>query len=307
MRPGSQVAAQMYLTGTLTGSVTRAGKSTEHYYKSSMILKDLRTGEIVWADEKEICKRSSGASNWWDKIKPAVQPKPAAAPRQKPAAPRQKPGDALQAFKTRLVAANPRLDVARIEEEVTRRAERTPPPARPPGKAPVMAIFVKNQTKTPGMEDQIGSIRDRLAAEVSGLDFIIMDNAEINAAFNRFKVDTAAERANLIAGLFTGGSGMRVAQMLGADYILTASVVGASQMRRAVGGSPVTIYTLRMATRVLDATTGGSVYGRNWTNKRSSPQNDNGAMVHYDDLIDMWVQETAADLAAARPRWQSGE
>ena len=314
IRPGSQVAAQMYLTGTLTGSVTRAGKSTEHYYKFSMILKDLRTGEIVWADEKEICKRSSGASNWWDKIKPAVQPKPAAAPRQKPAmtprqkpavVPRQKPEDALQAFKARLVAANPGLDVAKIEEDVTRRTKRTPPPARPPGNVQVMAIFVKNQTKTSEMDDYIGGIRDRLAAELSGLDFIIMDNAEINAAFNRFKVDTAAERAGLIAGLFTGGSVTRVARMLGADYILTASVIGASQMRRAAGDSPVTIYTLRMSTRVLDATTGGSVYGRNWS-QRSNPQQENGtnAMRHYENLLDTWVQETATDLAATRPRWR---
>ena len=168
-----------------------------------------------------------------------------------------------------------------------------------------MAIFVKNQTKTSGMDDHIGGIRDRLAAELSGLDFIIMGDAEINVAFTRSKVDTAEERAGLIAGLFTGGSVTRVARMLGADYILTASVIGASQMRRAAGDSPVTIYTLRMSTRVLDATTGGSVYGRNWS-QRSNPQQENGtnAMRHYENLLDTWVQETATDLAATRPRWR---
>lgn len=210
----------------------------------------------------------------------------------------------LQAFKARVAAANPGLDVVKVEEDVVRRAVLAPPPPPPPRKAPVMAIFVKNQTKTPGMDDQIDGIRDRLAAEVSGLDFIIMDSNEIGAAFNRYKITTAEERAGLIAGLFTGGSVTRVAQMLGTDYILTASVIGASQMSRVAGDRPVTIYTLRMATKVLDATTGGSVYGRNWTNKRPTPQNGDDAMGHYDDLIDMWVQETAADLAAARPRWR---
>ena len=212
----------------------------------------------------------------------------------------------LQAFKARVAAANPGLDVVKVEADVVRRAVLAPPPPPPPAKTPVMAIFVKNHTKTAGMDDQVDGIRDRLAAEVSGMDFVVMDSAEIGAAFNRYKITTAEERAGLIAGLFTGGSVTRVAQMLGADYILTASIIGASQMNRVAGDRAVTIYTLRMATKVLDATTGGSVYGKNWSNKRPVPQgNGDDAMGHYDDLIDMWVQDMGAELAAARPRWRA--
>ncbi len=212
----------------------------------------------------------------------------------------------LDAFKARVAAANPGLDVVKIEEDVVRRAVLAPPPPPPPAKTPVMAIFVKNHTKTAGMDDQVDGIRDRLAAEVSGMDFVVMDSAEIGAAFNRYKITTAEERAGLIAGLFTGGSVTRVAQMLNADYILTASIIGASQMNRVAGDRPVTIYTLRMATKVLDATTGGSVYGKNWSNKQPVPQgNGDDPMGHYDDLIDMWVQDTGAELAAARPRWRA--
>ena len=212
----------------------------------------------------------------------------------------------LQAFKARVAAANPGLDVVKVEADVVRRAVLAPPPPPPPAKTPVMAIFVKNHTKTAGMDDQVDGIRDRLAAEVSGMDFVVMDSAEIGAAFNRYKITTAEERAGLIAGLFTGGSVTRVAQMLGADYILTASIIGASQMSRVAGDRAVTIYTLRMATKVLDATTGGSVYGKNWSNKQPVPQgNGDDAMGHYDDLIDMWVQDMGAELAAARPRWRA--
>lgn len=229
----------------------------------------------------------------------------------------------LEAFKARVAASHPGLDVVKVEEDVVRRAVLAPPPPPPPTKPPVMAIFVKNHTKTaskddysnayrnpnstvPIMDDQVDGIRDRLAAEVSGLDFVIMDSAEIGAAFNRYKITTAEERAGLIAGLFTGGSVTRVAQMLGADYILTASIVGASQMRRTAGDRGVTIYTLRMVTKVLDATTGGSIYGKNWSNKRPVPMgNSDDAMAIYDDLIDMWVQDTGRDLAEARPRWRA--
>ena len=210
----------------------------------------------------------------------------------------------LDAFKARVAAANPGLDVVKIEEDVVRRAVLAPPPPQP-AKIPVMAIFVKNNTKTAGMDDQVDGIRDRLAAEVSGLDFVVMDSAEIGAAFNRYKITTEMERAGLVDGLFTGGSVMRVAQMLNADYILTASINGASQMKRVAGDRAVTVYTLRMTTKVLDASTGGSVYGKNWSNKQPTPQANDDPMGHYDDLIDMWVQETGEELAEARPRWRA--
>ena len=56
IRPGQQSAAQMYLTGELTEISQRSGRLLRRYYKFSMILKDLRSGEIVWADEQEISK-----------------------------------------------------------------------------------------------------------------------------------------------------------------------------------------------------------------------------------------------------------
>ena len=213
----------------------------------------------------------------------------------------------LQAFKERVAAAHPGLDVVSVEADVVKRAVLAPPPPPPPPpKPPVMAIFVKNHTTTRGFDDQVDGIRDRLAAEAAGMDFVIMDSAEIGAAFNRYKVSTAEERAGLVEGLFTGGSVTRVAQMLGADYILTASIVGATSVNRVAGDRQVTVYTLRMATKVLDATTGGSVYGRNWSNKMPVPQgNADDPLAMFDDLVDQWVSDTGTDLAEARPRWRA--
>ena len=39
-------------------SRVRVGRTVDQYYKFSMTLKDLRTGELVWADEQEIRKES---------------------------------------------------------------------------------------------------------------------------------------------------------------------------------------------------------------------------------------------------------
>ena len=217
----------------------------------------------------------------------------------------------LKAFKEKIAAANPGMDVVSVEADVVRRAVLVAPPP-PPRKTPVMAIFVKNNTKTPGMDDEVDGIRDRLAAEVSGHDFAVKDAAEIGAAFNRCKITTAEERAGTIAGLFTGGSVSRIAQMLDVDYILTASINGASQVGRKVGDADhagdgqFTIYTLRVSTKVLDATTGASVWGVNWRNKRPTPSgNNDDPLVHYNDLADMWVEEVGENMDEVRGKWRA--
>lgn len=58
VKPGQQSAAEMYLTGALSEIKNKEGRTVDQYYKFSMILKDLRSGEIIWSDEKEIRKES---------------------------------------------------------------------------------------------------------------------------------------------------------------------------------------------------------------------------------------------------------
>lgn len=59
VKAGQQTALDMYLTGALSEIKTTEGRKTDQYYKFSMILKDLKTGEIVWADEQEIRKEGT--------------------------------------------------------------------------------------------------------------------------------------------------------------------------------------------------------------------------------------------------------
>ena len=65
IKPGQQSAAQMYLTGALSEIKNQVGRTVDQYYKFSMILKDLRSGEIVWSDEKEIRKESVQPRMGW--------------------------------------------------------------------------------------------------------------------------------------------------------------------------------------------------------------------------------------------------
>lgn len=53
---GQQSAAQLYIYGALSEMRQQVGGVTDRYYKFTLNVKDLKTGELAWTDEKEIRK-----------------------------------------------------------------------------------------------------------------------------------------------------------------------------------------------------------------------------------------------------------
>ncbi len=208
----------------------------------------------------------------------------------------------LQAFKQQVQAANPGMEV--ISVSAVREATLVPAPN------PKVAIFVKNQTRVAGMDDMVDGVRDRIAAELAGAGLTVMDQAEIVAGFNRYKVTTAEERAGLIDGVFTGGSTVRVAQMLGADYVMVASIISADRMAMTVSNSRTTVFTLRMSVKINEAVQGASVYGDNWTRKYPVAEADaagSDSLAFYNDLLDTWARETGVKISEGVKAWRRAE
>jgi hypothetical protein len=182
--------------------------------------------------------------------------------------------------------------------------------AQIPAANPKIAIFVKNQTKVPGMDDMVDGVRDRISAELAGAGMIVLDQAEIASGFNRFKVTTAEERAGLIDGVFTGGSTVRVGQMLGADYIMVASIISIDRASLTVSGKQMISFALRMTVKVSEAVQGSSVYGDTWTRKYPvTAENAAGtdASFYYNDLLDVWAKETGEKIAEKSKTWRRVE
>ena len=59
---GQQSAAQLYLYGALTEMRQQVDGVTDRYFKFTLNMKDLRTGEIAWTDEQEIRKQQTKAA-----------------------------------------------------------------------------------------------------------------------------------------------------------------------------------------------------------------------------------------------------
>ncbi len=62
VRAGQQAAAQMYLYGALTEMRQQVGGVSDRYFKFTLNLKDIKSGEIVWSDEQEIRKEQTRSS-----------------------------------------------------------------------------------------------------------------------------------------------------------------------------------------------------------------------------------------------------
>lgn len=210
----------------------------------------------------------------------------------------------LQAFRDKVSSAYPDMEVVSVEGNVT--AELAPRP-EPPKPAPRVAIFVKNQSTKLFLNDEVDAMRDTISAELAGLGMVILDSSQIVEEFRRYKVTTMEERMGLVDGLFTGGSVTRVAQMLQCDYIITVSLLNADMRSRNMGGDNINTYNLRLATKVIEAGEGSSVFGKNFDERYpvNTAQSSADDMVYYHDLVDSAARKVGEALAASAPKWRA--
>jgi hypothetical protein len=157
--------------------------------------------------------------------------------------------------------------------------ERQEADAKPPLRA---AIFIQNRAGK-GFQDKIDALGDLLSARLTEKGFSVIDRADVVAKFRESRErDKAVQKAvKLLIDLgskkneasvedsITGASALRIAQMIGADYLIFGTITSAGQERRRFKGkgtvygtdNEVTIKTLRVALKVLEGNQGGTVYG----------------------------------------------
>jgi penicillin-binding protein activator len=56
VQPGQQVSAPLYIYGAISEIETKAGRIKDVYYKITLNLKDIRSGELIWSQYKELRK-----------------------------------------------------------------------------------------------------------------------------------------------------------------------------------------------------------------------------------------------------------
>lgn len=139
------------------------------------------------------------------------------------------------------------------------------------------AIFIQNRA---GAEfiGKLDVLNDLLTTRLTEKGFSVIDRSVVLARFREARdLETPLQRdisaLEKAAGggedSLSGASALRIAQMVGADYLVVASLTSFGQEARTFRGEGTqygtsnksSIYTLRIAVKVLEGNTGGTVYG----------------------------------------------
>jgi len=162
--------------------------------------------------------------------------------------------------------------------------------------------------------DQIAQLEDLLTARLADLGFQLVSRELVVSNLRNFvpagapaEADSAKAARAAEAAFIDQSSALRLAQNLGADYLVHASIVSCTKAKRTVNayGQKLenTDYTLRVAYKVLDAQGGGALTGDVVKAVRSEQANAHAASDAggvSQDLLDDVSQQIVASLRARR-------
>lgn len=163
------------------------------------------------------------------------------------------------------------------------------------------AIFINNRAgqKYDGamtqFEDMItGKVTER-GVEILSREVVTNSMRSYSAATNSTQGPT-----DLDTQLTDNSSALHLAQGLGADYLLVASIASVGTKQRAINGYGVKEVlqdtTLRCSYKILDGHTGGSIAGDSFAVTESTHQSESSVEAN-DDIINSLLDQAAAKLA----------
>lgn len=183
------------------------------------------------------------------------------------------------------------------------------------GESPLQAaIFVQNRAGD-AYEDKIDVLNDLITARLTGKGFSVLDKQYVAERFREAR-DRQAEMKKTIEALTEGevdlvlddtlrdAPALRLAQMIGADYIIVAAISTIGHTEKTFSGkgtvhgvdNRVTEYTARVTLRVLEAAGGGSVYGDDFRVVERVPETGNLKIVSS-DIVNNLLDNAAERIA----------
>ena len=176
------------------------------------------------------------------------------------------------------------------------------------------ALFVQNRA---GEEyrDKVDVLNDMITTRLTEKGFSIIDKQAVVEKFREAR-DENAEAKKTIEALTNGAidfsvedalkdaSALRLAQMIGADYLIVASLNSVGHTTKKFKGkgtiygvdNEVTDYIVRVALKVLEAGQGGSVYGDVVKASERIPRTEN-LEIRSSDIINNLLEEAAVEVA----------
>lgn len=175
------------------------------------------------------------------------------------------------------------------------------------------AVVISNRAGK-DYDDKISVLEDLLSARITDLGFSLLSREVVVDNLRKFDPNSASAARpadSLDAQLTDQSSALRLAQNMGADYIVQASITSYAATKRTVTAYGNTLnnydYTLRVTYKILDAAGGGSLTGDVAKATRTEQATANASSEVqgiFDDLLD---EATAQITSSLRTRIAAGK
>ena len=165
------------------------------------------------------------------------------------------------------------------------------------------AIFVTNRA-SPDYDKKIPALEDYISSQVTDLGFTVLSREIVVDSLRKFVPATASKPRpddSLDSQLTDQSSALRLAQNMGVDYIIQASIAGVTNKDNNIDAYGVKMTnqerTLRVTYKILDASAGGSLTG-DTVRVTSKVQQTSNSSTENPDLIDELLDEAAQKITS---------
>lgn len=166
-----------------------------------------------------------------------------------------------------------------------------------------IAIIVQNRASG-GLNDKVSVLEDLVASRVAGKGLAVISRDDVTRALKNYSEGSnpAGDLTALDRSLEDNSSALRLAQNLGADYILVPSIISLGTEKKNYNGNGISTlnytYRLRVSYKIVEAGEGGAVRGGAFVSEKNFRQTEDVQTVST-DVVNELLDDAADQLAEA--------
>ena len=166
-----------------------------------------------------------------------------------------------------------------------------------------IAIIVQNRGSA-ALNDKVPVLEDLVGSRVAGQGFSVISRDDVTRSLKDYSTgkDPNGELGALDRSLEDNSSALRLAQNLGADYILVPSMVSLGTEKKNYTGNGINTlnitHRLRVSYKIVEAGQGGAVRGGAFTSEKNIRQTAD-LQTDSSDVINELLDDAADQLAGA--------
>jgi len=166
-----------------------------------------------------------------------------------------------------------------------------------------IAIIVQNRASV-ALNDKVAVLEDLVSSRVAGRGFAVISRDDVTRSMKDYSTgkDPNGELTALDRSLEDNSSALRLAQNIGADYLLVPSIISLGTEKRNYSGNGINTlniaHKLRVSYKIVEAGEGGAVRGGAFVSEKNIRQTGD-LQTESSDIINELMDDAADQLADA--------